>query len=75
MNTGTSMPALHPVKKNYRKVHVTILHWEADELRDVVRSRSEALRYAAHSCKTGPEDIRRFPFLISLRCARYPTAA
>ncbi|KAI4204538.1 MAG: hypothetical protein LQ350_001088 [Teloschistes chrysophthalmus] len=30
-----SMPALHPVKKNYRKVHVTVLHWEADGLQDV----------------------------------------
>ena len=69
------MPALHPVKKNYRKVHVTILYWEADELRDVVRSRSEPLRYAAHSRKPGSEDIRRFPFLISLRSARDPTAA
>jgi hypothetical protein len=32
------MPVLHPVKKNYRNVHVTILYWEADELQDVVRS-------------------------------------
>ena len=31
------MPALHPVKKNYRKVHVTILYWEADELQVLVR--------------------------------------
>jgi hypothetical protein len=60
------MPALHPVKKNYRKVHVTILYWEADELRDVVRSWSKRLWCSAHSRKTGPEDIRRFPFLISL---------
>lgn len=35
------MPALHPVKKNYRKVHVTVLHWEADGLQDVVRSSNE----------------------------------
>ena len=69
------MPALHPVKKNYRKVHVTILYWEADDLQGVVRSRIESLRYAAHSRTTGPEDIRRFPFLISLKSTRYPTAA
>ena len=37
------MPALHPVKKNYRKVHVIILYWETDELQDVVRSWSKRL--------------------------------
>lgn len=60
------MPILHPVKKNYRKVHVTILYWEADELRNVVRFWSGRLWCSADPCKTGQEDIRRFPFLISL---------
>jgi hypothetical protein len=60
------MLALHPVKKIYRKVHVTILYWEVDELRDLVSSRSERLWYSAHSCKTGSEDIQCFPYLVSL---------
>lgn len=69
------MPALHPVKKNYRKVHVTILYWEADEMQDVVRSWNERLCHFAHSRKTGPKDIRRFSLLISLRSARNPIAS
>lgn len=60
------MPALHPVKKNYRKVHVTILYWEADEMQDVVRSWNERLCHFAHSRKIGPKDIPRFSLLISL---------
>ena len=34
---GSISPLPHPVKKNYRKVHVPIFYWEVDELRDVVR--------------------------------------
>ncbi|KAK4946163.1 hypothetical protein LTR10_014674 [Elasticomyces elasticus] len=34
---NTSVVAHHPVKKNYRKVHVTIFYWEADEVVDMVR--------------------------------------
>ena len=45
------MPALHPVKKNYRKVHVTVFYWEADELQDMVRSWNERLCCFAHSRK------------------------
>ncbi|KAI1622733.1 heterokaryon incompatibility [Exophiala viscosa] len=35
---STSVKSLHPVRKNYRKVHVTILYWEVDEVFDTVRS-------------------------------------
>ncbi|KAL9582028.1 MAG: hypothetical protein Q9212_003544 [Teloschistes hypoglaucus] len=35
--SDSSVPAPHPVKKNYRKVHVTILYWKADGLWELVR--------------------------------------
>ncbi|MCJ1436743.1 hypothetical protein MMC27_006125, partial [Xylographa pallens] len=46
--SDTSIPALHPVKKNYRKVHVTILYWEADELQDVVQRISDVFNSLYH---------------------------
>ncbi|KAI4250837.1 MAG: hypothetical protein LQ352_005227 [Teloschistes flavicans] len=46
--SDTSMPALHPVKKNYRKVHVTILYWAEDGLQDVVRRIADVFRSSYH---------------------------
>ena len=55
--SNSSYPVHHPVKKNYRKVHVTILHWEVDELHDLVRTRHSRLRHVVNSFETGQTDI------------------
>ncbi|KAI1613711.1 hypothetical protein EDD36DRAFT_205555 [Exophiala viscosa] len=41
---STSVKSLHPVRKNYRKVHVTILYWEVDEVFDTVKRISDVFR-------------------------------
>ncbi|KAL9586386.1 MAG: hypothetical protein Q9203_003878 [Teloschistes exilis] len=64
-----SMPVLHPVKKNYRKVHAIILYGAADGLWDVILSRHQLRSSLGRRI---PELYPDDPDPVDSRHERYP---